>query len=61
MRPSIALGVQSICADLCDRTAYFAAFTIAMPKSPSPALIRPNSLRDFRSTTDTSFDLPFAV
>src|SRR5882724_944762 len=46
--------------ELC-RKDYFAAFTIAMPHGPSPTLIRRNSLRDFTSTTETSFDAPFAV
>jgi hypothetical protein len=43
------------------RWNYFAAFTAAIPHGPSPTLIRRNSLRDFTSTTETSFDAPFAV
>src|SRR6266513_5581704 len=35
--------------------------TIVIPHGPSPALTRPSSLRDFTSTTETSFDAPFAV
>ena len=41
--------------------AYFAALTIAIPQGPSPTLMRRSSLRDFRSTTETSFDAPLAV
>src|SRR5437867_6442286 len=33
----------------------------AMPQGPSPTLIRRNSLRDFTSTRETSFEAPFAV
>src|SRR5439155_17205930 len=40
---------------------YLAPLTIAMPQGPSPTLMRRNSLRDFTSTTETSFDAPFAV
>src|SRR5207248_2495070 len=43
------------------RRNYFAAFTIAIPHGPSPTLMRRNSFRDFTSTTDTSFEAPFAV
>src|SRR5206468_9374428 len=43
------------------RPFYFAAFTTAIPQGPSPTLIRRSSLRDFTSTTETSFDAPFAV
>src|SRR2546423_9741491 len=35
---------------------YFAALTIAIPQGPSPTLMRRISLRDFKSTTETSFD-----
>jgi hypothetical protein len=60
-----ALGVRCVFASLYyamkSRRAYFAALTIAMPHGPSPTLIRRNSLRDFTSITETSFDAPFAV
>jgi hypothetical protein len=32
-----------------------------MPQGPSPTLMRPSSLRNFTSITETSFDAPFAV
>src|SRR6266545_480088 len=35
--------------------------TDAMLQGPSPTLMRFSSLRDFRSTTETSFDAPLAV
>ena len=40
---------------------HFAALTMAIPHGPSSTLIRRSSLRDLRSTTETSFDAPFAV
>src|SRR5215216_2670982 len=43
------------------RQSYLAALTIAMPHGPSPTLMRCNSRRDFKSTTETSFEAPFAV
>jgi hypothetical protein len=68
----VALGGRGVLASLyhtiaailhawLDAAAYFAALTIAIPQGPSPTLIRRNSLRDFTSTTETSFDAPFAV
>src|SRR6266403_295891 len=35
--------------------------TDAIPQGPSPTLMRRSSLRDFTSTTETSFDAPLAV
>jgi len=34
---------------------------VVIPHGPSPTLMRRSSLRDFISTTETSFDAPFAV
>jgi hypothetical protein len=62
MRPRIAFITQrqQFCPSL-DRGVYLAALTTAMPHGPSSTFIRRSSLRDFTSTTETSFEAPFAV
>ncbi len=50
-----------IVAPFTRRRDYFAALTMAIPHGPLPTLMRFNSLRIFRSTTDTSSEAPFAV
>src|SRR6266513_3703619 len=69
-RASYANVIRITSADEQRRTAWAAVHyslsrysfgTDAMPQGPSPTLMRRSSLRDFTSTTETSFDAPFAV